>query len=132
MTSVVQMWDYPFVSVRTLDIPDFNAAVLGETLSIERLPSEPVGTTAVTFAGVHANSEIRVYLPNGIEAAGVENCSADHVLTWGAYLVGNANNIVTIRIVHPSYKIKEFAYTTVAGVQSIPVQQEVDKWYSNP
>lgn len=132
MTSIVQQWDHALMTARAVDVPDFNSATFGETMSIERLSTEPVGTTTVTFAGVRANSEIRVYLPSGVEAAGVENCSADHVLTWDAYLVGNANNVVTIRIVHPSYKIKEFTYTTVAGVQSIPVQQEVDKWYSNP
>lgn len=99
----------------------------------QRLPTDSIGTAAVTFAGVNAGSEIRVYLPDGSEAAGVESCDADHVLTWGVYPAGSANNTVTVRIVHPTYKIKELVYTVSgAGPQQLPVQQEIDPWYSNP
>lgn len=95
-------------------------------------PTDPVGTTTVTFSGVNANSEIRVYLPDTTEAAGIENCAADHALTWQVYSAGSANNTVRIVIVHPDYKIKEFNYTSSVGNQSLPIQQERDKWYSNP
>jgi hypothetical protein len=81
----------------------------------------------VTFAGVNAGSEIRVYNSAGTELAGVETCDANHVLTW-TVPIGD----VTIRIVHTAYKIKEFDYTSAAGAQSLPVQQDVDDWYSNP
>jgi hypothetical protein len=54
------------------------------------------------------------------------------VLSWSVYSSGSPNNTVRIVIVHPNYKIKEFTYTAQAGNQSIPVQQEADKWYSNP
>jgi len=91
----------------------------------------PLSTT-VTFAGVNAGSEIRVYLPNGTEAAGVESCDANHALTWTVYPAGNANNVVTVRIVNTAYKIKEFSYTASEGAQTLPVQQELDKWYVNP
>ena len=91
----------------------------------------PLSTT-VTFAGVNAGSEIRVYLPDGTETAGVESCDADHELTWTVYAVGNTDNVVTIRIVHTAYKIKEFTYTSAEGAQTLPVQQEADKWYRNP
>lgn len=87
---------------------------------------EPVSTT-VTFVGVNANSEIRVYDSGGTELAGVESCSADPELTW-TVPAGD----VTIRIVNTAYKIKEFNYTSTAGTQSLPVQQELDHWYSNP
>jgi hypothetical protein len=100
--------------------------------SVLRLPTETIGIATVTFEGINANSEIRVYLPDGTEAAGVENCDADHVLTWGAYAPGNANNTVTIRIVHPDYEIQEFTYTVRVGDQSLPIQQLPDRWYSNP
>jgi hypothetical protein len=98
----------------------------------QRLSTDPIGTATVTFSGINADSEIRIYLPDGTEAAGVENCDADHVLTWDAYSQGNANNTVTIRIVHPDYEIQEFTYTTQVGNQSIPIQQLPDRWYSNP
>lgn len=98
----------------------------------QSLPTDPVGTTTVTFQGVQAGTEIRVYLPDGTEAAGVEDCTADPVLTWPVYAAGSPNNSVTIRIIHTAYKIKEFAYTSSVGVVSIPVQQEPDRWYKNP
>lgn len=97
-----------------------------------RLPTDPIGSTTVTFDGVNAGSEIRVQLPDLSEAAGVETCDDNHVLTWSVYASGSANNTVRIVIVHPDYKIKEFSYTSRVGAQSIPVQQEPDKWYSNP
>ena len=97
-----------------------------------RLPTDPIGSTTVTFDGVHAGSEIRVQLPDSSEAAGVETCDDNHALTWSVYASGSANNTVRIVIVHPDYKIKEFSYTSRVGAQSIPVQQEPDKWYSNP
>lgn len=104
----------------------------GAGIGTLRLPTDPVGTTDVTFDGVNAGSEIRVYLPDGTEAAGIESCAADQVLSWSVYAPGSPNNTVTVRIVHPTYKIKEFDYTASTGAVSLPVQQEVDKWYSNP
>lgn len=106
--------------------------VAGGTIGIKRLPTDSVGTAAVTFVGVQAGSEIRVFLPGGTEVAGVETCSADHALSWPVYSVGSPDNTVTIRIVHAAYKIKEFTYTSALGAQTLPVQQEPDKWYSNP
>ena len=86
----------------------------------------PVSTT-VTFVGVNAGSEIRVYDNAATELAGVETCDADHELTWTI-----PTGDVRIVIVNTAYKIKEFDYTPIAGTQSLPVQQELDHWYSNP
>jgi hypothetical protein len=107
--------------------PTANAAVFNE----ERLPTDSIGSATVTFAGVNANSEIRVYRADGVESAGVELCDANHALTWSVYAPG-ANSIFRIVVVHPDYKIKEFTYTPTVGAQSLPIQQEADKWYSNP
>lgn len=96
------------------------------------LPDDPIGLATVTFAGVNAGSEIRVYLSDMTEVAGVESGAADQSLSWDVYAPGSPNNAVRIVIIHPSYKIKEFTYTATAGSQNIPVQQEPDKWYSNP
>lgn len=104
----------------------------GVALGVARLPTDPVGTTTVTFDGVNAGSEIRIYLPDGTEVAGVETCEANHILTWSVYAPGSPNNTVRIVIVHLDYKIKEFIYVSRIGAQSIPVQQEPDKWRSNP
>jgi hypothetical protein len=43
-----------------------------------------------------------------------------------------AYNAARIVIIHPDYKIKEFTYAAATGDQSLPIQQERDKWYSNP
>jgi hypothetical protein len=100
--------------------------------SVQKLSTDSISNTTVTFQGVNANSEIRVYLPDGTEAAGVELCDANHVLTWGVYSAGSTNNTVRVVVVHPDYKIKEFNYTASAGNASLPIQQEPDRWYSNP
>lgn len=84
-------------------------------------------STTVTFSGVNAGSEIRVYDSAANELAGVETSSANPSMTWTIPI-----GAVRIVIIHPDYKIKEFAYTSVVGNQSLPVQQEPDKWYSNP
>lgn len=97
-----------------------------------RLPTDPIGTTTVTFAGVNAGSEIRVYLPDGTEVAGIESCAANQALTWPVYAGGSPNNTVRIVVVNTAYKIKEFNYTVALGNQSLPIQQEPDKWFSNP
>lgn len=102
------------------------------SLGVFALPTDPIGTTSVTFTGVNAGSEIRVYLPDTTELAGVESCANNQVLMWNVYASGSANNTVRIVIIHPDYKIKEFTYLSQTGNQSIPVQQEPDKWYSNP
>ena len=106
----------------------------GGMVSIARqsLPTDPVGTTTVTFSGINAGTEIRVYLPDGTEAAGIELCAVDQVLIWQVYAAGSPNNTVTVRLVHPAYKIKEFSFASSLGAVSLPVQQERDKWYSNP
>lgn len=104
----------------------------GGFLSAARLATDPIGTATVTFSGVIANSEIRVYDPSGAALAGIENCAANQVLSWSVYAPGNPSNGVTIRIVNLDYKIKDFPYTSVIGAQAIPVQQEPDPWYTNP
>lgn len=132
MTSIAHTPGKGMTVFAAVGMPDYNVTVWGVSTAIERLPTEPVGTTTVTFDGINAGSEIRVYLPDGTEAAGIESCAADQVLSWSVYAPGSPNNTVTVRIVHPFYKIKEFDYTASTGAVSLPVQQEIDKWYSNP
>lgn len=102
------------------------------SLAKQSLPDDPIGTATVTFSGVNAGSEIRIYLPDTTEAAGIETCAVDQVLAWLVYAPGSLNNTVRVVIIHPDYKIKEFNYVSSVGSQSLPVQQERDKWYSNP
>lgn len=106
--------------------------VLLGSLGRMRLPTESIGTATVVFTGVNAGSEIRVYLPDTTEAAGIESCTADQALAWPAFALGNPNNTVRIVVIHSAYRIKEFTYTVSVGSQTLPIQQEPDKWYSNP
>jgi len=103
-----------------------------EAMGAFRLPTDAIGQATVTFLGVNAGSEIRVYLSDMTELAGVESSGADPSLVWDVFSSGSPNNTVRIVIIHPSYRIKEFTYLSQTGNQSIPVQQEPDKWYSNP
>lgn len=104
----------------------------GGYYSAATFPTDPIGTTTVTFDGVNPDSEIRVYLPDGTEVAGVENCAANQELTWAVYAAGSPNNVVTIRIVNWLYDIKELTYTSTPGNVTLPIQQKRDKWSLNP
>lgn len=83
----------------------------------------------VTFDGINAGSEIRVFSLAGVARAGVETCDANHVLSFDVY---GAPETVVIRIVNVLYKIKEFTAKVSVGSLTIPVQQELDPWYKNP
>lgn len=121
------VWSYDTLDIGQKSVG--NSDVFGR----QRLPGEPLGNTVLTFEGVNAGSEIRMYLPSGAEAAGVESCSADHQLNCDFYGAGDPNNTLIIRIVHTAYKIKEFTFTVQPiSAQSMPIQQEPDKWFSNP
>lgn len=125
----------PVLGVRLLALDASNPGqwpINGSPVGRQRLPTEPVGTATVTFTGVQSGSEIRIVKSDNTEVAGIENCAADQMLSWPAYPTGNSNNVVTVRIVHMSYKIKEFGYTTLLGAQTLPIQQEPDKWWNNP
>ena len=98
---------------------------------LQTLPTDPIGTTTVTFQGVNAGSEIRV-LSDGTEVAGIETCAANQALTWSVYAGGSPNNTVRVVVASTAYKLKEFEYTVSLGNQSLPIQQEIDKWYFNP
>lgn len=108
-------------------------AVKQGAIGFQRLPTDAIGTATVTFKGVPAGSEIRVQYPDMSDAAGIESCAEDQVLSWNAYAAGSPNNMVRIVIIDLAYRIKEFTYeTTGPGAQSIPIQPEPDKWFSNP
>lgn len=100
----------------------------GQQYGIQRLPTDPVGTTSVTFEGVPAGNEIRVYDQDLNELAGVETCTANQILTWAVYVPGSPKNNVQIKIFGIDYKIKDFPYTSRVGDQTVPVQMDTDPW----
>ena len=110
----------------------------GQQYGIQRLPTDPVGTTTVTFQGVVAGSEIRVYLPDGpdgsagTEIAGLDSCAANQQLSWAVYAPGSQNNNVWIHIIKRGLRWQKFSYTSKVGAQSIPIFQNTDLGYNNP
>ena len=96
------------------------------SVGVGSLPTDPIGTTTVTFSGVNAGSEIRVYLPDGTEAAGIETCEANEVLSWSVYAPGSPNNTVSITILLRGYRWQEFSFVSIVGSQTIPIFQIID------
>lgn len=102
-------------------------------IKIERqtLPTDPIGTTSVAFFGVNVGTEIRVYLQDGTEIAGVEVCAENQVLTWPVYAPG-PNSTVYITMLLRGYRWQRFDYTPIVGNQTLPIFQIVDLGYNNP
>lgn len=103
-----------------------------------RLPSDPIGTTTVTFDGVVAGSEIRVYLPDGpsgsagTEVAGLDSCAAQQQLTWPVYAAGSSNNTVWVHIIKRGLRWMKFPFASKIGAQTLPIFQSTDLGYNNP
>ena len=132
---MIAVWDLPIIGCTSsfaFSIPDYPVSVMESLYIVQRLPSEPIGSTTVTFLGVNTNSEIRVYLPDTTEIAGVENCSANQQLTWDVYAAGSANNTVTIKIINVNYELQEFNFVSTLGAVPLNIIQVPDVWYSNP
>lgn len=104
----------------------------GEMISRLSLPTDPQGSTSVTFSGIVAGSEVHVYLPDGTEVAGVESCIADQILTWPVYAPGSPNNTVTITLIKRGLRWQKFPYQSETGSQVLPIFQNPDLGYNNP
>lgn len=102
------------------------SGVGGVSVGVNRLPTDPIGSATVTFSGVQAGTEIRVYLPDGTEVAGVEECTVDPVLTWPVYAAGSPNNTVAITLLLRGYRWQRFTFQSVVGNQTIPIFQIPD------
>ena len=99
--------------------------------AVAALPTDPIGTTTVTFSGVNAGTEIRVYLPDGTEVTGIEDCVANQSLPFSVYAPG-VNSTMYITLLKRGYRWQRFNYTPVVGAQTLPIFQIVDLGYSNP
>jgi hypothetical protein len=101
--------------------------------AVNPIPNDfSVASATVNFVGVQPGSEVRAYFPDGTEAAGVEESTLNPSLSWPVYRPGSPNNTVRIVVANVAYKLKEFTYEATIGNQNLPVQQELDPWYSNP
>lgn len=132
MTSIAHTPGKGMTVFAAVGMPDYNVTVWGVSTAIERLPTEPIGSTQVTFSGVNAGSEIRVYLPDGTEAAGIEECNANHVLTWHVYGPESPSNTVSITLLKRGFRWQKFLYTSSIGNVNLPIFQITDLGYRNP
>jgi len=55
-----QLFNTHLMVSRIVDVPDYDATYLGQTTSIERLPTEPISTTTLTLTNVVSGSAWRV------------------------------------------------------------------------
>lgn len=106
-------------------------ALPGGAVIKRRLPTDPIGSTSVTFTGVLEGTEIHVYLQDGTELTGVESSTANPVLSWLVYSSG-PNSTVYITLIKRGYRWQRFDYTPRVGSQSIQIFPLPDLGYNNP
>ena len=133
------MQGIPTPSFQLMGIARGKSVSIGRvSLGVAAWATDPIGTTTVTFSGVKAGSEIRVYLPDGpdgsagTEVAGLDSCVANQQLTWGVYSAGSPNNTVWIHLVKRGLRWQKFSYQSKIGAQILPIFQSIDLGYVNP
>jgi len=93
----------------------------------------PTGVT-ITFTGMKDNTEVRVYkTSDGTEVAGVENATSgspgDRSFAWTAAAALNVFYVIH----NVDYEtIRVNGYVVPSSAASIPIQQRLDRNYSNP
>jgi hypothetical protein len=123
---------FDFANAVEVESPFSNASFNGASVGYQKLETDPIGLLVITFDGIPAGIEIRVYDPELNQLAGIESCAEDQVLSWPVYTTGSSKNNVMIKLLSTEYKLKEFPFTSVVGALSIPVQMEPEPWYLNP
>jgi hypothetical protein len=72
------MQGIPTPSFQLMGIARGKSVSIGRvSLGVAAWATDPVGTATVTFSGVNSGSEIRIYLPDSTEAAGIETCASN-------------------------------------------------------
>lgn len=87
-------------------------------------------STSLKLTGLQLNTEIRIYrVSDGVELAGIENSSTS--FTYNYDWVSDVNINIVIHNVDYNYIYIPNITLTSSGLD-IPIQQTVDRWYSNP
>ena len=131
MTSVVQFGVFPVVSSRAIEVPDYNLASQGRTLSIERLPNEPIGTFTLTLTNVVVGSSVQVEPQAGGAPMHSSIAAASTVvILLSAYGIGSPSNNLRVKVgkgsAPPYYKRYETLVTAKVGEQPVFVAQIPD------
>ena len=122
----------PFAVSRTVEIPEFVLAETRCTITIERLPTEPVGTFELTLTNVVVGSRIHIEKQSdGTQFYDGVAATSTVQISLSAYASGNANNDLRIKVRKSSsgtsYKPFETLATAIVGSQSIYVGQIADE-----
>lgn len=121
-----------YVTSRTIDVPEFVVTQTLNSLTVQRLPDEPIGAFALTLTNLIVGSAIQ------IEAAGtgevLVNMAADSTtenIGLSVYAAGSPRNDLRIKVrkgsAAPFYQPYETQATAVVGAQSIHVSQIPDE-----
>lgn len=138
MTSVLHIGVAAFAFSRVVDMPDFNSSFAGATTSIERLSTEPLGTTTLTLTNVVVGSRYRIERQGdgslATPTANAEGVAASGTvaITLDYYSAGNANNDLRLKLIDLGYEIEEITFTVSSDGYVIQSQRRPDPWYSNP
>lgn len=132
MTSIVAPTALGLVVSFDVSVPDYNRSVLGTlTHTIERLPTESVGTFTLTLTNIVIGSVVRIEIAStGVE---VETRTADtttEVFSVPAYSAGSVSNDLRIKVRKGTAAPKYLPFSTLAtasvGAGSVYVAQVAD------
>jgi hypothetical protein len=133
VTSLVHLFDGFMVASRSIDVPDYNSGFVGETTSIERLPTEPIGTTALTLLGLVAGSDI-VILDAGTETERTNvdaHAGTSYSYTYGYFAGGGGTvDIGVFKTGYVPFYARSYSLGSAAAV--LPIAQVPDRNFSNP
>lgn len=132
----VLYYSYPTRDIRNLERPAYNNGG-SEAIDIGAYEHDPgfgphPATTTLTFDGVPAGTEIRIYDQLGasaVELAGVESSAANPSLTVNYTGPGQ---VVWVTVASLTRKLQQFQLTVPAEDTTVPMQMSLDPWYSNP
>jgi hypothetical protein len=129
-------YGYPDRDIRNLERPAYNNGG-SEAIDIGAYEHDPgfgphPATTTLTFDGVPAGTEIRIYDQLGasaVELAGVESSAANPSLT---VTYTGPGQVVWVTVASLTRKLQQFQLTVPAEDTTVPMQMSLDPWYSNP
>lgn len=132
MTCIWQHFQMPYATSRVVDVPDYNVNLLGQTLAIERLPTEPVGAFTLTLTNLVVGSAIQVEDQTGANTFHNSTAgAATEVISLDAFGLGSSKNDLRIKVRKgsgaPFYQPYETLTVAFVGAQSIYVSQVQDE-----
>lgn len=111
--------------------PSYTSSIYGIQIftNIDQSVQYPVTTPTITLIGLQPNSEVRILRQSDLyEMAGIENSTTEFSAQYDYY----EDTEVYIVVHSLGYQYIRLPYTLTAQDASIPIQQQIDRTYSNP